>query len=76
VDYTSVLDRWRRFPYLDPGLPVELLPSGWEGRAAADLFFELRELLEAPALRHVERLAAAGPGPDHPAPDLEAAGLA
>jgi phenylacetic acid degradation operon negative regulatory protein len=76
VDYTSVLDRWRRFPYLDPGLPVELLPSGWEGRAAADLFFELRELLELPALRHVERLAAAGPRPDHPASDLETAGLA
>src|SRR6266545_2434926 len=61
LDYTSVLDRWRRFPYLDPGLPVELLPAGWEGRAAADLFFELRERLELPAARHVERVAAPGP---------------
>jgi phenylacetic acid degradation operon negative regulatory protein len=58
VDYTSVLDRWRRFPYMDPGLPVELLPAGWEGRAAADLFFDLRERLEKPAVRHVERVAA------------------
>jgi phenylacetic acid degradation operon negative regulatory protein len=57
LDYTSVLDRWRRFPYLDPGLPVELLPEGWEGRAAADLFFDLRGRLEKPAVRHVERAA-------------------
>jgi phenylacetic acid degradation operon negative regulatory protein len=57
ADYTLVLDRWRRFPYLDPGLPAELLPRGWEGRAAAHLFFELRERLEEPAMRHVERTA-------------------
>jgi phenylacetic acid degradation operon negative regulatory protein len=58
VDYTFTLDRWRRFPYLDPGLPAELLPEGWEGRAAAELFFELRERLERPAVRHVERMVA------------------
>jgi phenylacetic acid degradation operon negative regulatory protein len=76
VEYTSVLDRWRRFPYLDPGLPLELLPAGWEGRAAADLFFELRELLEAPALRHVRRVAGAGPSSGPVAAGLQAAGLA
>jgi phenylacetic acid degradation operon negative regulatory protein len=71
LDYTSVLDRWRRFPYLDPGLPVELLPSGWEGRAAADLFFDLRGRLEKRAVRHVERAAA----PPQLATELPAAGL-
>jgi phenylacetic acid degradation operon negative regulatory protein len=75
VDYTSVLDRWRRFPYLDPGLPTELLPSGWEGRAAADLFFELRERLELPALRHVERVATASPQVGEVATGLRTAGL-
>src|SRR6266568_8288 len=75
VDYTSVLDRWRRFPYLDPGLPAELLPAGWEGRAAADLFFELRERLELPAVRHVEGLAAPGAQVGGMATDLETAGL-
>ncbi|HZD70526.1 MAG TPA: PaaX family transcriptional regulator C-terminal domain-containing protein [Actinomycetes bacterium] len=75
VDYTSVLDRWRRFPYLDPGLPVELLPAGWEGRAAADLFFELRERLELPAVRHVEGVAARSPAAGGLATDLQAAGL-
>ena len=75
VDYTSVLDRWRRFPYLDPGLPVELLPAGWEGRAAADLFFELRERLELPAVRHVEGVAARSPAAGGLATDPQAAGL-
>jgi phenylacetic acid degradation operon negative regulatory protein len=75
VDYTSVLDRWRRFPYLDPGLPVELLPAGWEGRAAADLFFELRARLELPALRHVQRVARPTPRAGGMATDLETAGL-
>jgi phenylacetic acid degradation operon negative regulatory protein len=75
VDYTSVLDRWRRFPYLDPGLPVELLPSGWEGRAAANLFFGLRGRLEPPAVRHVEGVGASGPRVGGMATDLQAAGL-
>jgi phenylacetic acid degradation operon negative regulatory protein len=75
VDYTSVLDRWRRFPYLDPGLPVELLPAGWEGRAAAELFFELRERLELPAVRHVEGVAATSPTVGGLASGLQAAGL-
>lgn len=53
VDYTVTLHRWRRFPYLDPGLPVEVLPRGWEGQEARDLFLELHRLLQPGALRHV-----------------------
>ena len=29
---------WRRFPFVDPELPFELLPHGWEGASAARLF--------------------------------------
>ncbi|HYH31176.1 MAG TPA: PaaX family transcriptional regulator C-terminal domain-containing protein [Pseudonocardia sp.] len=29
---------WRRFPFLDPKLPAELLPDGWAGARAAALF--------------------------------------
>lgn len=54
VDYTVALNQWRKFPYLDPGLPLELLPDGWEGRRAADVFFALRRKLEQPARRHVK----------------------
>ncbi|WP_406396595.1 PaaX family transcriptional regulator [Streptomyces sp. NBC_00882] len=49
VDYVHVLTAWRRFPYLDPGLPDSLLPATWSGTTAADLFFELRRALEEPA---------------------------
>jgi phenylacetic acid degradation operon negative regulatory protein len=49
VDYVHVLTAWRRFPYLDPGLPAALLPATWSGATAADLFFELRRTLEEPA---------------------------
>ncbi|HEY0500486.1 MAG TPA: PaaX family transcriptional regulator C-terminal domain-containing protein [Kutzneria sp.] len=53
VDYVRVLTSWRRLPYLDPGLPVELLPADWVGTRAADLFFALRERLEEGARAHV-----------------------
>lgn len=53
VDYTLLLNQWRTFPYLDPGLPAELLPRGWEGQRAADAFFALRDRLSAAALAHV-----------------------
>ncbi|PRX48633.1 PaaX family transcriptional regulator [Prauserella shujinwangii] len=53
ADYVRMLTDWRRLPYLDPGLPAELLPADWIGARAADLFFELRERLEAEAAAHV-----------------------
>jgi phenylacetic acid degradation operon negative regulatory protein len=53
ADYTRVLTDWRRFPYLDPGLPAELLPDGWIGIGAAQEFFDLRALLEKPARGYV-----------------------
>lgn len=53
--YVRVLTDWRRLPYLDPGLPAELLPDGWVGIRAADLFFALRALLEEPARAYVKR---------------------
>lgn len=49
ADYTRALTDWRRFPYLDPGLPAGLLPDGWIGIGAAQEFFDLRALLEEPA---------------------------
>jgi phenylacetic acid degradation operon negative regulatory protein len=54
ADYVRALTQWRRLPYLDPGLPAELLPRDWHGRRAADLFFALQERLAGAAARHVE----------------------
>ena len=55
ADYVRVLTDWRRLPYLDPGLPAELLPDGWIGIRAAEVFFTLRSLLEEPARAYVKR---------------------
>jgi phenylacetic acid degradation operon negative regulatory protein len=57
VDYVRVLTSWRRLPYLDPGLPCELLPTDWVGSRAADLFFAMRERLESGAQEHVSAIA-------------------
>jgi phenylacetic acid degradation operon negative regulatory protein len=38
VAQTLLVHEWRRFPFLDPGLPHELLPARWSGIAAARLF--------------------------------------
>jgi phenylacetic acid degradation operon negative regulatory protein len=50
--YVPMLTVWRRLPYLDPGLPPELLPEGWLGGRAADLFGDLDALLRTPAREH------------------------
>lgn len=35
---TLLVHEWRRFPFLDPRLPRDLLPPGWLGADAAKLF--------------------------------------
>ncbi|MDH6120395.1 PaaX family transcriptional regulator C-terminal domain-containing protein [Kitasatospora sp. GAS204B] len=54
--YLPMLTQWRRLPYLDPGLPPELLPADWNAAAARRVFAELHALLAEPSLRHVERV--------------------
>ena len=56
AQYVRVLTDWRQLPYLDPGLPAELLPAGWIGVRAAEEFFALRGLLEEPARAYVQRV--------------------
>jgi phenylacetic acid degradation operon negative regulatory protein len=58
AQYVRVLTDWRQLPYLDPGLPAELLPSGWIGIRAAEEFFALRSMLEEPARAYVTSVMA------------------
>ncbi|MBT2404255.1 MULTISPECIES: PaaX family transcriptional regulator C-terminal domain-containing protein [unclassified Streptomyces] len=51
--YVPLLTQWRRLPYLDPGLPTELLPADWNAVAARQVFQQLHALLLDPSLRHV-----------------------
>ena len=50
--YVPMLTAWRRLPYLDPGIPLELLPQDWPGERAGDLFAELDARLRGPAASH------------------------
>lgn len=52
VTYVPLVTAWRRLPYLDPGLPLELLPHPWPGARATELFHRLDAHLSAPAHRH------------------------
>ena len=51
-DQIHLVHAWRRFPFLDPQLPTELLPGGWAGAKAAELFHERHERWDAVARRH------------------------
>jgi len=50
--YVRMLTVWRRLRYRDPGLPLELLPAGWKGVAAAELFERLNTALRPAAEAH------------------------
>lgn len=54
--YVPMLTEWRRLPYLDPGLPLELLPPGWNGVTAGELFERLGQALGGPAREHAMAL--------------------
>ncbi|MET9697846.1 PaaX family transcriptional regulator C-terminal domain-containing protein [Streptomyces sp. NPDC006529] len=51
--YVPMLTAWRRLPYLDPGLPAELLPADWNAVAARQVFQRLHEVLAGPSRDHV-----------------------
>lgn len=44
--YVPMVTQWRRLPFLDPGLPAELLPENWVGIKASKLFNDLHRLLK------------------------------
>ena len=55
-----LVHEWRKFLFADPGLPEELLPDDWPGRAAADLFAAEATRLKPGADRFVARCLDAG----------------
>jgi phenylacetic acid degradation operon negative regulatory protein len=57
-----LVHEWRRFPFLDPQLPIELLPPNWIGKRAAHRFRRLHERWHGPA-QHYWRAAVAGADP-------------
>lgn len=49
VNRLTLIHEFRRFPYTDPNLPVELLPVDWRGAEAATLFRQYHDLLSEKA---------------------------
>jgi phenylacetic acid degradation operon negative regulatory protein len=57
VERMRLINDYRHFPFRDPDLPAELLPDGWPGRQAHEVFLQAHGLLRAPAERAVAELA-------------------
>ena len=55
----GVMDAWRRFPSLDPDLPLELLPDPWPREAAREVFAGVYDGLAPCAAGRVREVFAA-----------------
>jgi phenylacetic acid degradation operon negative regulatory protein len=56
VRQLELVHAWRRFPFIDPALPRELLPPRWAGIKAAQMFADRHEQWTADARREWLRL--------------------
>ncbi|MFJ8069331.1 phenylacetic acid degradation operon negative regulatory protein PaaX [Peribacillus sp. NPDC096447] len=54
VERTNLVHEYRKFLFIDPGLPKELLPLKWNGNHAALLFSQYYQVLAEPASRFFE----------------------
>lgn len=74
ADRIRLVHDWRKFLFLDPGLPEELLPDGWLGADAAGVFVERYRALEDPSWQWWDEVVAAtdpdGAVPGHPPSNL------
>ncbi len=59
VTRSRLVHEWRRFLFLDPGLPPEVLPEDWPGARAARLFDAAATRLAPAASRYVDGCLAA-----------------
>jgi phenylacetic acid degradation operon negative regulatory protein len=63
VARTTIMDRWRNMPNLDPELPGALLPKDWPRNAARSLFVDVYDGLGALAEMRVRQILAEFPPP-------------
>jgi phenylacetic acid degradation operon negative regulatory protein len=55
---TLLVHAWRKFPFLDPDLPADLLPARWPRERAHELFADRHERWQPPARAWFEGLEA------------------
>jgi ring-1,2-phenylacetyl-CoA epoxidase subunit PaaA len=71
----ELVHRWRKFLFLDPGLPPELLPVDWLGERAGDVFLRRYRALEPAGWRCWQAMSREA-DPDGHAPPLPGSNLA
>jgi len=54
--YVPMVTHWRRLPFLDPGLPPELLPANWIGITARKVFSDLHRLLKPLSAQYFDQV--------------------
>jgi phenylacetic acid degradation operon negative regulatory protein len=57
---TMLVHEWRRFPFLDPDLPAEMLPKAWPGERAHEVFSERHAQWHGVAQEYFQALEALG----------------
>jgi phenylacetic acid degradation operon negative regulatory protein len=67
---TEIMDAYRRFPFIDPQLPIELMPAHWPRARAREVFVAVYDGLAEPAQEHVRAVVARYS--DSPRPDIRA----
>ena len=53
---TAIVHAWRRFPFIDPDLPDDLLPRDWPRKRAYELFRDRHEAWAPAAQAHFDEL--------------------
>lgn len=61
VEKTNLVHQYRKFLFIDPDLPQELLPELWLGKEADELFQNYYQLLNPGAIRFFETVYEAAP---------------
>jgi phenylacetic acid degradation operon negative regulatory protein len=56
IERTNLVHAYRKFLFVDPFLPKELLPERWTGNHAALLFNQYYKMLSEPAIRFFEEV--------------------
>ncbi len=54
--YIPMMTHWRRLPFLDPGLPTELLPTNWIGLTARKVFSDLHGVLKPLSAQYFDQV--------------------
>ncbi|HWO97008.1 MAG TPA: PaaX family transcriptional regulator C-terminal domain-containing protein [Bacillus sp. (in: firmicutes)] len=65
IERTTLVHEYRKFLFLDPDFPTDLLPADWSGSKARELFFNVHQLLSVPAIRYFETLFEQAPDSEH-----------